>query len=337
METLCKRFPHLAGRIFDQVDNKSLNKCKEISGEVLEYLDHERFFWIRIIMKYQKNLKDFPKLWKPLIDKTPVAKVKQIAIAVSQFFQLPNLYSRYIKIGLRKWSLIAISANHGDLALLQFVVKKIKFKNVRKTERINAMFLAAYKGHLETYVFLSCKLKYKNPGNTSLLNKWGRTPLHWAALKGHFGICEFIIENTNNKNPAASIKSDRYTPLHWAAQNGHLEVCKLIMENLTTDKNPGNKYGETPFHYATKNGRLAICQLMLDNLSDKNPATKSLRITPLHYAAQHGHLAVCKLIMENIVEKNPSTKGSHPSTPLSLATVHGKLEVCRLFHEKGIH
>ena len=164
METLCKRFPHLAGRIFDHVDDKSLNKCKEISGEVLEYLENERFFWIRIIMKYQRNLKDFPELWKPLIDKTPVARVKQIAVAVSQFFQCPNLYSRYIKIGVRKWSLIAISANHGDLDLLRFVVKIIKFKNVRKTERINAMFLAAYKGHLETYVFLSCKLKYKNPG-----------------------------------------------------------------------------------------------------------------------------------------------------------------------------
>jgi hypothetical protein len=84
METLCKRFPHLAGSIFDHVDDKSLIKCQEISGEVLEYLNNERFFWIRIIMKHQRNLKDFPRLWKPLIDKTPVAKVKQIANAVSQ-------------------------------------------------------------------------------------------------------------------------------------------------------------------------------------------------------------------------------------------------------------
>ena len=49
MEKLCKRFPHLAGRIFDQVNDESLNKCKEVSGEMLEYLEKERFFWIRII------------------------------------------------------------------------------------------------------------------------------------------------------------------------------------------------------------------------------------------------------------------------------------------------
>ena len=49
MDKFCKRFPHLAGRIFDLVDDENLNRCKEISGEVLEYLEKERFFWIRII------------------------------------------------------------------------------------------------------------------------------------------------------------------------------------------------------------------------------------------------------------------------------------------------
>ena len=97
METICKRFPHLAQRIFDQLDDQSLNNCKEISQEVLEYLENERFFWIRIIKKYQEKLKDFPKLWKPVIDKTPTEIVKEIGIAVSQFFQVQHLYSDKIE------------------------------------------------------------------------------------------------------------------------------------------------------------------------------------------------------------------------------------------------
>ena len=60
MENFCKRFPHVAEGIFDQVNEQSLNICKEISGDVLEYLDTERFFWIRIIKKYQRRLKDHP-------------------------------------------------------------------------------------------------------------------------------------------------------------------------------------------------------------------------------------------------------------------------------------
>ena len=53
MEDLCKRFPHLSERILSQVDDRSLNKIKLISGDMLEYLDKERFFWIRLIKKYQ--------------------------------------------------------------------------------------------------------------------------------------------------------------------------------------------------------------------------------------------------------------------------------------------
>ena len=257
MENLCQRFPHLAGRIFDQVDDQSLNECKEISREVLESLNNERIFWIRIMKKQgHYKLKDFPKFWKLVIYKTPVENVKQIAIAVSQFFQRRHVFSHSAGAFWTQWSLFEVSANHGDLALLQFIVDRIKLKNVRQTERINALFLAAFKGHLEIYDFISRRLREKNPGKTSSLNREGRTPLHWAALKGQFGVCKLIIENTSNKNPAESgcptskTKEDGHTPLHLAANNGHLEVCKLIMDNLT-DKNPGNRAnGETPLHFA---------------------------------------------------------------------------------------
>ena len=95
MENLLQRFPHLAKRIFDQLDDGRLNRCKEISGEVLEFLENERFFWIRIIVKYKGKIKDFPKLWKQVFDKTPVEKVKQIAIAISKFHNDNHLYSHH--------------------------------------------------------------------------------------------------------------------------------------------------------------------------------------------------------------------------------------------------
>ena len=353
MENLLQRFPHLAKRIFDQLDDRRLNRCKEISGEVLEFLENERFFWIRIIVKYKGKIKDFPKLWKQVFHKTPVEKVKQIAIAISRFFQHDHLYSYHLVIrrGWRpeQWSLIVISAHHDDWALIQFIVHKIKFKNIKQAERINALFLAAYKGHLEIYDFLTSKLRDKNPGKTSILNREGSTPLHWAANNGHFGLCKLIIEGTGNKNPGTirqiyrkpllnkyfplfySIR-DGTTPLHFAAYNGHLEVCKLIMDYIT-DKNPANMKGETPFHFAAKNGQLAVCQVMIESLSDKNPGDQ-VEMTPLHYAAQYGHVELCKLILENLVYKNPSCLYG---TPLSLATVNNKSEVCQLFHEHGIH
>ena len=255
--------------------------------------------------------------------------------------------------------MISISANHGDLAILQYVVNKIKLKNVRKTEKNNALLLAAYKGHFEIYQFLTGRLSDKNPGVRSLLNKWGRTPLHWAAHQGHFGLCKYIIENTSNKNPV-SINgtpfsprnySRQNTPLHLAAENGHLEVCKFIMDNIP-NKDPTiwnksvftlsrNSTGtitrceqETPLHLAAKSGQIAVCRLMLGNMLDKNPASNLSKTTPLHYAAEAGHLQVCKLIMENIIDKNPNSE--HGRTPLFLAQLNGHSEVCQLFYENGL-
>ena len=56
-------------------------------------------------------------------------------------------------------------------------------------------------------------LKDKNPGDVG-----GWTPLHEAALGGHFEICRHIIETIEHKNPA-----DEWgrTPLHEAAEVGY--------------------------------------------------------------------------------------------------------------------
>ena len=150
---------------------------------------------------------------------------------------------------------------------------------------------------MDIYDFLTRKLRDKNPGKTSLLNRYGQTPLHWAAKNGHIEVCKLILEGTSDKNPA-EIKYPRQTPLHYAAYHGHPEVCKLIMDSISVvkigfDKNPASGYkGGTPFHCAAEQGHLAVCQLMLEKLSDKNPATNETGLTPLHYAAQSGHVEV---------------------------------------------
>ena len=60
------------------------------------------------------------------------------------------------------------------------------------------------------------------------------TPLHIAAERGSWEMCNFIIKNTEDKNPRVK---GGWTPLHFAAQNGHLVVYLLIMDAVE-DKNP---------------------------------------------------------------------------------------------------
>ena len=102
----------------------------------------------------------------------------------------------------------------------------------------------------------------KNPSNV-----WGFTPLHIAARKGHYSVCQAIINQVEVKNPA-NVHTG-YTPLHWAAQNGHLEICELIVANVS-DINPVNIFGDTPIDIAKHSGYINILQL----LDHRNSNTK---------------------------------------------------------------
>ena len=68
-----------------------------------------------------------------------------------------------------------------------------------------------------------------NPGDNT-----GFTPLHSAALRGHFEVWKFLCLNPEEKKPK---NEEGFTPLHLADENGHLDVCKFLCSRLL-DKNP---------------------------------------------------------------------------------------------------
>ena len=71
------------------------------------------------------------------------------------------------------------------------------------------------------------------------------TLFHFAAERGLTNVCKLIIENIDNKNPAAL---NGCTPLHLAAKGGHLEIVRLIVE---TGVNKNSLFdGMTPLNFA---------------------------------------------------------------------------------------
>ena len=49
MEHFTEAFPHIADQIFQQLDNKSLTNCREVSKSWLKFIDDRNISWIRII------------------------------------------------------------------------------------------------------------------------------------------------------------------------------------------------------------------------------------------------------------------------------------------------
>ena len=61
------------------MDTQSLINFKVSNRNISKSLDEERFYWIRIIKKYNQNFAIYSEQWKTVIEKTPVKTVKDFS------------------------------------------------------------------------------------------------------------------------------------------------------------------------------------------------------------------------------------------------------------------
>ena len=71
-----------------------------------------------------------------------------------------------------------------------------------------------------------------------------------------------------DKNP--QIPMTLWTPLHEAAVSGHFTICELILQ-YATDKNPMDGFGATPLFLADQHGHPSICDLIRNEMLRVNP------------------------------------------------------------------
>jgi ankyrin repeat protein len=147
----------------------------------------------------------------------------------------------------------------------------------------------------------------------------GFTPLHIAALKGHFNMCQMLLEH---KADLRARDSRGNTPLHLATYEYHLEIARILLEyNVEVDSR--NEDGSTPLFIASSNRNVDISRyrdimrLLLDHGANVN-AHDNRRNTPLHVAASEGDLEVARMLLEHKADAN--ALGNEGSTPLHKAS-----------------
>ena len=340
MDIFVKRFPLLAEKISNNLDNQSLVKFKKVNRENVEFMIQNRFYWIRILKNYNAYFETSKESWKKSISKTPTEFIRHLAMAALHFFNTASKdiegfieFNFHPLIGFfyQQLTPLHIAAYDGGINFFYEVKKKTLDPNqCLKQSRIAPIHLAAYRGHIAL-----CR---------QLLEDWNENKipcavLHYAAVAGHLEVYMLFHDIIEVKNPLLTRQERVFTdyigitPLHLAAKKGHSEICKFIIERVE-DKNPADIVGDTPLHFAAASGHLGLCKFILKNinsLDEKNPRGRK-GLTPLHLAAENGYLDICKLMFEYVDKKNPAC--DRGDTPLHLATINGRLNVCKLIMMK---
>ena len=81
----------LGKKILNLVSNETLVNFKEASRINNFFLENERFYWIRIINRYNCLMRELRQLWREVVSRTPTDLIKELAGAVFLFPQIMKM------------------------------------------------------------------------------------------------------------------------------------------------------------------------------------------------------------------------------------------------------
>ena len=120
--------------------------------------------------------------------------------------------------------------------------------------------------------------------DVNVQDKYGYTPLYYAARQGHLAVATLLLDNGANIH----MKTFQFekTVLHEAACSGHIALMRLFIE-CGANIQERDKYNSTILHEAAASGQEDVVQFLLvnDALADIN-SQDEFGYTPLQQAAR---------------------------------------------------
>jgi hypothetical protein len=182
---------------------------------------------------------------------------------------------------------LSLQLEDSNIASILVGFKELDFwLNVRDVKNRTPLSYAAEKGH-----DVIVRLLLENQANVEAKDRLGQTPLSLAAEKGRFDTIQALLAAGASVN-----NEDKYqtTPLHWAAKNGHVRAMQALLD-AGASVDARDKYQKTPLHWAARNGHISALQILLAAKASVKSRDK-FQTTPLHWAAWNGDLGAMQAL-----------------------------------------
>ncbi len=168
-----------------------------------------------------------------------------------------------------------------------------------------------------------------DPEIGAALDEANNTPLHLAAINGHGGVVEYLLDI----GVAVDVgDNENSTALDVASQQGHLDVVRLLIAR-GADPEHGDVSGMTPLHFACYEGRAEVATVLVKHGADVR-ATTANGSTPLHGATWGGHAELVALLTDAGADVHARNAALY--TPLlSAAAGQAGVEIVELLIARG--
>ncbi|KAI1128713.1 hypothetical protein F5Y10DRAFT_291744 [Nemania abortiva] len=172
-----------------------------------------------------------------------------------------------------------------------------------------------------------------NPLQLDQQDQFRRTPLSYAAEKGHRQIVKRLLE-THRVSVDSESQIGR-TPLSYAAEHGHVSIVRMLAGEDGVDPDSKSESRRTPLSYATEKGHEQVVSTLLA-IEGVDPDSKEAcpNRTPLRYAVEQGHEAIARMLLSTTGIKVDSKDLELELTCLLWATDHQKESMVKLLLDK---
>ena len=231
MEEVLVRFHQIGKRVFEELDNKSLAKCREVNKSWRGFINGEKTVPFRII-------KSLTNVHKSYLDKNfgklDLDTVKELVIDFQHVYRDFNNLQRNFEIKASK------SCNR------EFII------SLQKDGHTMATIMAPLDLDENQLAELNTGKLFLSPGAWGIMESKsdplnsevvGTTALHFAAREGYLNVCKLIAENVHENNP--KIWGEEWgvegTPLEVAEENGHSSLVKYFQSLKNDIEEPRKK------------------------------------------------------------------------------------------------